>query len=264
MKKQKFTLIELLVVVAIIGILDSLLLPSLGKAREKARIAVCLNNLKQIGISNYLYLDDNDGYFPVAKNTSGYGWDDLLGSYDGRKLSDSQMLSGGRWGHASTDLPGGTDHGESYRCPLDDRTNGNYILKTYAPTQCGGINLTTSAEYASRRGIYGFLSGGDINPYSRNINQINTTSEVSTFVENSGSFSANNDIRLRMGSSWEWSGVTAAIFELNEATHSNLKFNFLMADGHITKMNLIQSLMTKDGSMANTGDVRGSSWDALR
>jgi len=43
-----FTLIELLVVVAIIAILAAILLPALSKAREKARQAVCMNNLKQI------------------------------------------------------------------------------------------------------------------------------------------------------------------------------------------------------------------------
>ena len=61
---RKFTLIELLVVIAIIGILASMLLPSLGKARMTAKRAVCGSNLKQVGTAYTLYIDDNSGMFP--------------------------------------------------------------------------------------------------------------------------------------------------------------------------------------------------------
>ncbi|WDE95248.1 type II secretion system protein [Lentisphaera profundi] len=64
MKNKTFTLIEVLVVVAIIGILASLLMPSLKKSRESARIAICLNNLKQHHLAINLYTDDNDQYLP--------------------------------------------------------------------------------------------------------------------------------------------------------------------------------------------------------
>jgi prepilin-type N-terminal cleavage/methylation domain-containing protein/prepilin-type processing-associated H-X9-DG protein len=59
-----FTLIELLVVVAIIAILAAMLLPALSQAREKARAAVCLNNLKQLALATMLYANDNKGYMP--------------------------------------------------------------------------------------------------------------------------------------------------------------------------------------------------------
>ena len=65
---KKFTLLELLIVIAIIGILASLLLPSLGKARDKAQQAMCLNNQKQIGIGAYSFTGANDGKLPSLRN----------------------------------------------------------------------------------------------------------------------------------------------------------------------------------------------------
>jgi len=83
-RKNGFTLIELLVVIAIIAILAAMLLPALAKARESARRARCLSNLKQIGLGMFLYIEDNDGYLPYT------GWRPAS-SYPGQKYWFQQI-----------------------------------------------------------------------------------------------------------------------------------------------------------------------------
>ena len=61
-----FTLIELLVVIAIIAVLMAILMPALQRVKEQAREITCRSNLRQYGIAQALYLDDNDDRYPSA------------------------------------------------------------------------------------------------------------------------------------------------------------------------------------------------------
>jgi prepilin-type N-terminal cleavage/methylation domain-containing protein/prepilin-type processing-associated H-X9-DG protein len=84
-----FTLIELLVVIAIIAILAAILFPVFAQARDKARQASCLSNMKQIGHAVYMYIQDYDEmmptfylwYYPPANTTRAYGMYEGMAPY---------------------------------------------------------------------------------------------------------------------------------------------------------------------------------------
>jgi prepilin-type N-terminal cleavage/methylation domain-containing protein/prepilin-type processing-associated H-X9-DG protein len=73
MKRRAFTLIELLVVIAIIAILAAILFPVFARARENARRASCLSNLKQIGLGIMMYAQDYDDAYPMSQRDEGAG-----------------------------------------------------------------------------------------------------------------------------------------------------------------------------------------------
>lgn len=80
--RRGFTLIELLVVIAIIAILAAILFPVFAKAREKARQASCLSNIKQLDLALLSYSQDYDESFhPHRDSLSTYGWADILNPY---------------------------------------------------------------------------------------------------------------------------------------------------------------------------------------
>ena len=76
MGKKLFTLLELLIVIGIIGILLTLLMPSLANTREAARIAVCLSNQSQFYKASLSYSNQNDRYFaPVRQRAVAFMYD---------------------------------------------------------------------------------------------------------------------------------------------------------------------------------------------
>jgi len=160
MKEKGFTLIELLVVVAIIAILAAMLLPALSKAREKARQAVCMGNLKQISTGLAMYMDDNDGYFPAAYY-----------HIDSQKLPIYKVIGKHYLGYKGANL---NDVGNAHKevplwvCPsVRPNTPSDYGWNygSYSPSRrfSSVITATSQRFYKVRyygTGVYGYVSTG--------------------------------------------------------------------------------------------------------
>lgn len=159
-KKSGFTLIELLVVIAIIAILAAILFPVFAQAREKARQATCISNMKQIGIATIGYSQDHDEVLPIPGYDSPIqvSYDVALNPYMGFKVTN-----------------GGNQPGLVWTCPNDNelRSNNNqrvgrsYSLVTARINPCGApgctgpevINATQVAGYVGAGGKH-FGTGG--------------------------------------------------------------------------------------------------------
>jgi len=136
-----FTLIELLVVVAIIAILASLLLPSLGSARRMAKSTRCIGNLRQIGVAGGSYMGDFNGFVPAGELVmpspfQNVFWFDAL-NYEGALLKPP-WPSAPRTGNSGLDA---LCIGKAINCPERTPNSGVYFY-----TAGYGKNVTISSS----------------------------------------------------------------------------------------------------------------------
>src|SRR6185369_5401668 len=106
--RRAFTLVELLVVIAIIGILSSLLLTALGKAKDSGRKITCVNNLRQVNLAIRLYSEDSSDSLPVVPDPNPYP--NGVGAYYKELVKGYLSLTG----------PPSTDE-KVFACPSDPK-----------------------------------------------------------------------------------------------------------------------------------------------
>jgi prepilin-type N-terminal cleavage/methylation domain-containing protein len=115
-RRRAFTLVELLVVVGIIALLIGILLPVLNRARAAANRAVCLSNIRQLGVGILMYCNDNRGWFPTCaiwdEGTAYKPYaDDWIHWQANRRIEESAIAKY---------LGGGEQFKQLLRCPADN------------------------------------------------------------------------------------------------------------------------------------------------
>ena len=162
--KKGFTLIELLVVTAIIGILASVVLVSLGSARENARDSRRLGDVKQISLALELYVGRFNHYPPVTPGGSALSrWSEMTSCLIGDTVNCVDAANTGDLKLIPATPKDPLAAGTYDYLPSDD-LRGYVIKAVLENTQNGALNSDTDADFSTIYGSIVCSDGSESNP----------------------------------------------------------------------------------------------------
>ncbi len=235
-------------VIAIIGILASLLLPALGRARGTAQAAACTSNLRQIAVFMMMYTSDNNEYFPIAGRSGAVwnesdSWDDLLSVYDGRNVP----VPSGNNGFTTGRILSTEAHGQGagiYLCPAEGCERFKATLASIGGAWVYTVPRTYSMNAGGRYWGYGDTDG----TWSQNVRGISRIGNIShrfgaklpvpaeTFLV------CEQEDASSLGGGWLAGSVDNPWSQINGnwaylPRHDNgTAWNYLFCDGHVAKL----------------------------
>jgi prepilin-type N-terminal cleavage/methylation domain-containing protein/prepilin-type processing-associated H-X9-DG protein len=236
-KSKGFTLIELLVVIAIISILAAILFPVFARARENARRASCMSNLKQIGLGMMMYVQDYDERYPLSKVNAPQADPNMPGSKfvvtSDTACSDGHCIS---WMDL---LQPYTKSTQLFVCP--SVRNGTYPSYGYS----GAIG-NSSEKYKYNFAIY--VSGG--NYPTSNMAEILRPSEVYAVVEYN--YSAGTSVSPYGQGSAARSATASTYLRVTPHLDGG---NVAFADGHVKWINAAKFKELGSNSSCHLDDI---------